>query len=77
MLPHPARMCKHMRWGFMQRFPRAPYSWRVRTGGQGVILFLDFDGVLHLARAVMGQYRGRLRKRTTKHGKQTGIALKL
>lgn len=20
MLPHPARMCKHMRWGFMQRF---------------------------------------------------------
>ncbi|EFM2190861.1 hypothetical protein HCQ23_004911 [Escherichia coli] len=44
----------------MQRFPRAPYSWRVRTGGQGVILFLDFDGVLHLARAVMGQYRPEL-----------------
>lgn len=21
MLPHPARMCKHMRWGLMQRFP--------------------------------------------------------
>ncbi|MFN3735558.1 hypothetical protein, partial [Comamonas testosteroni] len=22
MLPHPARMCKHMRWEVMQRFPR-------------------------------------------------------
>ena len=22
MLPHPARMCKHMRWGLMQRFPK-------------------------------------------------------
>ena len=26
---------------------------------------------------VVGLFRGRLRKRTTKHGKQTGIALKL
>ena len=23
MLPHPARMCKHMRWGLMQRFLNA------------------------------------------------------
>ena len=22
MLLHPARMCKHMRWGLMQRFPK-------------------------------------------------------
>ncbi|KAB0583367.1 DUF4113 domain-containing protein [Comamonas kerstersii] len=26
MLPHPARMCKHMRWGLMQRFLNARYD---------------------------------------------------
>ena len=26
MLPHPARMCKHMRWGLMQRFLSGGYA---------------------------------------------------
>ena len=26
MLPHPARTCKHMRWGFMQRFPNSEFA---------------------------------------------------
>ena len=31
MLPHPTRMCKHMRWGFMQRFLRAFVEFRVNN----------------------------------------------
>ncbi len=42
MLPHPARMCKHMRWGLMQRFPwrssctraAAAITWNVASAGQ-------------------------------------------
>ena len=36
MLPHPARMCKHMRWGLMQRFPNASKS-VIGTWGEPVV----------------------------------------
>ena len=49
MLPHPARMCKHMRWGLMQRFLSAGISVAMSLLSQQLCLVLCVEALLVLA----------------------------